>query len=112
MNFVVIVSAIPEKSYSALKFVQTALSMQHTIQVVFFYQDGVVLANKFINLPKDEINIQHNWQDIQDTRLLICSSSALRRGISEEHLASGFTFSSLGKLIEECSVADRVITFK
>ena len=116
MKFALIVktSAITN-SYSALKFIEAAINLDHTIAAIFFYQQGVNLANAFIDLPQDEINIQHHWQALAQKNsipLVVCSASALRQGILLDKLAAQFIIGSLGQLTEILATADRVITFK
>lgn len=97
----------------------------HDIYRVFFYHDAVLVANRFQSPPQDEFDILAAWQTLAQTYnldLCLCIASCLRRGIvnSEEaerfehlgdSLASGFSISGLGQLIEATLVADRTITF-
>jgi len=115
MNLALIVCTTANNSYSALEFAKAAIKMQQTIVTIFFYQQGVTIANTFIDLPADEINLQQHWQTLNKehaTPLTVCSASALRRGIAMEQLAKHFVMGSLGQLTEILATADKVITFK
>lgn len=115
MNLVLIVSAAANNSYSALAFAKAAIKLQHSIAAIFFYQQGVTIANPFVDLPVDEISLQQHWQALTKEHaapLIVCSASALRRGIPIKQLAENFTIGSLGQLTEILTAADRVITFK
>lgn len=115
MNYALLVSTLPENSFTALDFAKATLRLQQKILAVFFHQQGVCLANSLLNLPVDEINLQNHWQEfaIEHTvPLIVCSSSALRRGITANQLANHFTLGSLGQLTEILLKAERVITFK
>lgn len=114
LQFALIVNTSVVKSYSALKFAEAVINLKHSIQTIFFYQQGVSVANACIDLPQDEINIQQNWQTLakqQAIKLVVCSSSALRQGIPLDKLADQFIIGSLGQLTEIISAADRVIMF-
>lgn len=115
MQFALIVCTEANNSYSALNFIKTAINLQQSIIAVFFYQQGVAIANTNISLPVDEINLQANWQLLTKEYaipLIVCSGSALRRGIEVTKLAKYFVIGSLGQLTEIVAKADRVITFK
>ncbi len=115
VKFALIVNTLVVNSYSALNFTEAAINLNHSVPVIFFYQQGVNLANAFIDLPADEINIQQNWQTLakkNSIQLVICSASALRQGILLDKLAEQFVVGSLGQLTEIIAAADRVVTFK
>ena len=115
MKFAIIVTASAANSYSALRFAEAAVSLQHTIAAIFFYQQGVNIANPFISLAADEINLQQQWQQFAQVNLLpliVCSASALKHGVALDKLAVPFTIGSLGQLTEIIAEADRTITFK
>ena len=115
MKFALIVKTPFVSSYSALKFLETAINLKHSIVAVFFDQQGVSIANTFINLPNDEINIQQNWQVLAkefSIPLIVCSTSALRYGIKLDQLAEQFTIGSFGQLIEILVTVDKIVIFK
>lgn len=111
---------------SALKFARAALAGGHRIQRVFFYQDGVHLANQLACPPQDELNLTEAWQKLAEEHqleLVVCVAAALKRGILDEkeakrhgqehfNLAAGFQLAGLGQLIDSLSQADRTLTFK
>ena len=114
-----------QASDSAWHFIQAALSQGHTIYRVFFYQDGVYNAAHDARPPGDEQHIVARWSKLHANEaidLVICVSSAQRRGLLEpsvakkvggyEHaIADGFRIAGLGLLMEAVIDADRHIIF-
>lgn len=114
-----------QASYSAYQFAVAALSQGHNLHRVFFYQDGVHNATSLAAPPQDEFNLQLAWQRLakdHDLDLVVCIAAALRRGILDEteakrydkpshNLASEFTVSGLGQLVEAAVMSDRLISF-
>jgi tRNA 2-thiouridine synthesizing protein D len=103
-----------QASDSAYQFAKAAIEKGHQIFRVFFYYDGVYNANRLSEPPTDDRNVVKNWGKLaQDHKvdLVVCVAAALRRGIKEENLASGFRISGLGQLIEAGIQADRLVTF-
>ena len=128
MNFAIVIHGAPyssEACLSALKFARAVLESGHSINRVFFYHDGVHTANSLIAPPQDEAPISEQWQEFgigNNIELIACIASCLRRGVMDEteanpyensgsNLASGFTISGLGQLIDASISADRVVTF-
>jgi sulfur relay (sulfurtransferase) complex TusBCD TusD component (DsrE family) len=82
---------------TALPFVKAAQFAGHTISQVFFYGDGAYLLNNdwvLLNIP-----------------LLVCSTSALIRGITADNLISGYQLSGLGQFIHCLLQAERYVIF-
>lgn len=110
---------------SALRFTKAALAAGHTIQRVFFYQEGVALANALSCPPQDEINLTKAWQALaaeHQLELSVCVAAALKRGIVDakeaarfglvhHNLAEGFVLTGLGQLVDGMANADRTVTF-
>ena len=128
MKFAIVVHGAPyssEACLSALKFAKAVLASGHSINRVFFYHDGVHTANRLIAPPQDEAPVSEQWQELgsgNNIELIACISSCLRRGILDEteadrydksgsNIATGFTISGLGQLIDASINADRIVTF-
>lgn len=128
MIFSLAVYAAPyssQASYSAYHFAMAALSQGHSVHRVFFYQDGVHNATNLAAPPQDEFNLQQAWQHLakdHNLDLVVCIAAALRRGILDEgeakrydksshNLATEFTISGLGQLVEAAVISDRIISF-
>jgi tRNA 2-thiouridine synthesizing protein D len=88
---------------------------------VFFYQDGVSVANELQWVPDDQRNLKTEWQNLA-IRLPVCVSAALARGISDEenakrhhltqhNLAQGFELVGLGELADAVQSTDHLIQF-
>jgi tRNA 2-thiouridine synthesizing protein D len=114
-----------QASYSAYQFAVAALNQGHSVHRVFFYQDGVHNATCLAAPPQDEFNLQQAWQRLakdHNLDLVVCIAAALRRGILDEgeakrydkpshNVASEFTISGLGQLVEAAVISDRLISF-
>ena len=128
MKFAIVVHGAPyssEACLSALKFAKAVLASGHSINRVFFYHDGVHTANRLIAAPQDEALVSEQWQELgsgNNIELIACIASCLRRGILDEteadrydksgnNIATGFTISGLGQLIDASINADRIVTF-
>lgn len=75
--------------------------------------DGAYIANSLIDMPSDEYNLTNSWTDLatqHNIKLSVCAASGLRRGITTQNMANGFTRGSIGELVASCDVADRVIS--
>ena len=117
MNIGILVNEGPythEASDSAYHFCRAALAAGHQILRVFFYHDGVNNATRLTEPPQDDRNIVNRWSKLaaeHKVDLVVCVAAALRRGIRDENLATGFRISGLGQLIETSIQADRMVTF-
>lgn len=128
MKFAIVVQGNPYASqscHSALSFAQAVVDGGHELLRVFFYHDGVLIANKLTAPPQDEQDISGAWQSFaakHDVELVACIASCLRRGILDETeaeryekeaatIAPEFVISGLGQLIDATMNADRVVTF-
>jgi len=110
---------------SAWHFIQAAIASGHQIYRVFFYHDGVYNAVHDSRPPGDERDIVKRWSSLhaeQGVDLVVCVSSAQRRGLLETSvarkvggyenaLADGFRIAGLGLLMEAVIDADRHICF-
>ena len=127
-SFAVLVTAAPFSAHgqqSALNFCTAALAAGHSIEQIFFYQDGVYAGNRLTVPPGSEPDPGKQWQRLAETHsleLLVCVASALRRGILDgeesrrhdigaDNLRSGFQISGLGQLTEQIATSDRLMVF-
>lgn len=128
MKFSLVVHSSPisqQSAATAFRFAKTALEAGHEIFRVFYYGDGVLVANSQIAPPQDEINLPEMWQALAtqyDIDLVVCIAAAVKRGVLDDNeakryekdganLAAGFELSGLGQLAEAIALSDRVITF-
>lgn len=88
---------------------------------IFFYQDGVTVANNLQWVPDDQRNLSSEWQKL-NIRLPVCVSAALARGITDaenaqrhhihtHNLATSFELVGLGELADAVQSAERLIQF-
>lgn len=126
MNYTLIIRCRPASAsaVAALKFTQALISAHHSIIRVFFYGEGVMLANNNISQPQDEWDVNAQWRELITANKLdavVCIATALKRGVIDTqeaeryHLAAvtgaPFELSGLGQLVDACAQSDRVITF-
>lgn len=117
MNFGILVNEGPyqhQSSDSAFQFCKAAIARGHTVQRVFFYNDGVNNSTRLSEPPQDDRNIVQRWSKLAQEHgvdLVVCVAAALRRGIKDENLAAGFRISGLGQLVEVGIQADRLVVF-
>jgi len=117
MKFGIVVNEGPyqhQASDSAYLFCKAAISKGHEVWRVFFYHDGVNNASRLTEPPQDDRNIVSRWSKLAEEHkvdLVVCVAAALRRGIKDENLASGFRISGLGQLVEAGIQTDRIVVF-
>ena len=129
MRFSLLIQGSPSASqspFSAYEFATAALAQGHSIQRAFFYQDAVLIGNKFVATPQDEFDIQSAWQALSKAHhmpLVLCVASCLRRGILDDReaerfeksatsIAETFEIGGLGQLIDASLESARLITFR
>jgi tRNA 2-thiouridine synthesizing protein D len=114
-----------QQASSAFQFANALLALEHTIDSVFFYRDGVLNANALSSPASDEFDMVRAWQQLaksQQFSLNVCVAAALRRGIVSQqeadelklmaaNLQSGFVLSGLGALAQASLSCDRVVQF-
>ena len=128
MKFAIQVNSSPyqaEAGETAYQFISAALAMGHEVIRVFFYNDGIYHALRYVTPPEDECQITARWCELSRTYnvdLVVCISAAQRRGLlsqgeakrqqkQDNDLAEGFRISGLGQLVEAILKADRFILF-
>ncbi|WP_444998157.1 sulfurtransferase complex subunit TusD [Aliikangiella sp. IMCC44359] len=129
-SFIVLVTGSPNSSQahlSALSFVKAALIKNHKICSIFFYQEAVSVANRYVCKPSDETNLLYEWEKLsQDNNieLQVCIAAANRRGVlSHEEAAQNqiegnslhpaFSILGLGQLAAAlCNRENKLIHFK
>ncbi|UYZ85294.1 sulfurtransferase complex subunit TusD [Entomomonas sp. E2T0] len=127
MKFTIAIYSPPQSSASrrALHFSQTVLQTGHTIERLFFYQQGVYNAVSSIVTPQDEFDIRLAWQTfIEENNLdaVVCIAAALRRGQLDTTEAKRYQktaitisppwqLSGLGQLHEAIQNSDRFVCF-
>lgn len=129
-TFIVLVTGSPNSSQahlSALRFVKAALIKKQQIGSIFFYQEAVSVANKYICKPSDETDLLNEWEKISrdnNIELQVCIAAANRRGVlsGEEatqnqiegnSLHPAFSILGLGQLAAAlCNKDNKLIHFK
>ena len=117
MKFGIVVNEGPyqhQSSDSAYLFCRAAIAKGHTVDRVFFYHDGVNNATKLTDPPQDDRHIVNRWSKLAEESgvdLVVCVAAAMRRGIRDENLATGFRISGLGQLVEMGIQSDRLVVF-
>lgn len=128
MKFAIVVHGAPysdQAARSAYLFARSVIEEGHAIYRVFFYHDGVYNANLLSVPPQDEAHIESEWANFgreHQLDLVVCISSALRRGMLNETESNRyerdgtsmnpvFTVAGLGQLIDAAIQADKLVTF-
>ena len=128
MKFSIQVNSSPYQAQAgetAYQFIKAALAMGHQVIRVFFYNDGIYHAFRYVTPPEDECQITSRWSELFRSHkidLVVCISAAQRRGLLcpgeakrqqklDNDLAEGFRISGLGQLVEATLKADRFIIF-
>ena len=122
MSSLLLITAAPSSihAWHALGLAQALQQKQQDFRV-FFYQDGVQVANSLQWVPDDQRDLTEAWQELA-IRLPVCVSAALARGITDQenaqrhqiqshNLASGFELVGLGELADAVQSSDRLIQF-
>jgi tRNA 2-thiouridine synthesizing protein D len=69
---------------TALSFCESAISLGHSVEQVFFYQQGVQHANMDIKAASGEMTQIKEWASFSEqtkTPLNICVTAAIKRGV-------------------------------
>ena len=117
LTYTILVSAAPLSkpgNQSALNFCQALIAKKHAINSVFFYQEGVLTANKFIDFTSNEAHPSKAWQQLArdyNINLAVCIGASARRGIVTAIRANEFKAVGLGHLMEAMRTSDRIIQF-
>lgn len=122
MSTLILVTSAPTSIY-AWHALGLAQALQHKQEAfhIFFYQDGVSVANALQWVPDDQRHLTRSWQDL-NIRLPVCVSAALARGITDQenaqrhniqqhNLADGFELVGLGELADAVQSSQRLIQF-
>ena len=89
-SFLVLVTGNPTTSQahlSAIRFIKAAIVAGHKISSIFFYQDAVNVANRFVLKPSDEAQLSQEWQTLSsqhNIELQVCVAAANRRGVVDQ----------------------------
>lgn len=103
-----------QTSRSAYKFALSAIKQSHELLGIFFYQQAVLHANGQNQLAEDELNTQGCFAQLHrehQTRLMVCSTAAEKRGITQGNIAEGFELAGLAEFAALINDADRLIQF-
>lgn len=122
MSTLFLITSSPQSimAWHALETVKSFQKKNEAFQV-FFYQDGVYVANALNWVTDDLKNLTREWQKLK-IQLPVCVSAALNRGItddqnaqrhqlSQSNLAQGFELVGLGILAEYVQHATRIVHF-
>ncbi|RLQ23059.1 sulfurtransferase complex subunit TusD [Seongchinamella sediminis] len=128
MNYALLVMSSPASGHgarTAARFAAGAIARGHTIERVFFLDEGVGTGSGVAVFPQDEDDRLAPWIELaeqHEVELVLCISSALKRGMldaaeARRHGRAGptahpaFVVSGLGQLIDAAASADRLLTF-
>lgn len=122
MSTLLLITSAPSSihAWHALGLAQALKAKNEDVRI-FFYQDGVQVANALQWFPDDQRNLTLEWQKLQ-IRLPVCVSAALARGITDaenaqrhnlnaHNLAQGFELVGLGELADAVQSTERLLQF-
>ena len=109
----------------ALRFARAAVAAGHGVHRAFFHKDAATIANRFVSLPGDEVDIAALWLDFaqrHDIEVTVCVAAGARRGVVDEGeaaraglrgatLREGFRIAGLGEMVGAMLETDRTVTF-
>lgn len=127
-SFSILVTGGPYSSQahiSAQHFISAIIEQNHLIKCVFFYGDGVLVANHLMHPANDEYHMHLKWRELALTHQLelhACVSVASKRGVLDEqesklaaknnfNVTKPFVLSGLGTWAEAVLTSDRSIHF-
>jgi len=110
---------------TAAAFAHAVIAREHTIQRVFFFDAGTYNGSSQAIFTQDESDRLQPWLDLaqqHSVELILCISSAIRRGLLDDTEAQrydkpgpgihpAFTVSGLGQLVDAAAHSDRLVTF-
>ena len=128
LTYALLVLAAPASGHASLtaaRFARALLARGHSLQRVFFLDDGTLTGLASAVTPQDEQAPLQQWVALaaaQQTELVLCISSALKRGLLDSAEASrqerpgatihpAFELGGLGLLVESAQTVDRLVTF-
>ncbi len=114
-----------QSSLCAYRFAKALIERKHTLERVFFYQEGVSNASALTLPANDEFDLAKAWKGLSqeyNVPLETCVAAAFRRGLINaneaklhalpaSNMAAEFDLIGLGSLGEALLNADRIIQF-
>ena len=126
MKISVVIQGSPQSQScaTALEYTKAILSSENEVFRIFFHQDAVLASNSLDQAPSDEPRIGELWSELaarHKLEMIVCSTSASRRGILDEaeaervgmksNLLPHFTLGGLGLLMDAIFESERTVTF-
>ncbi len=128
LTYALLVLSAPASGHgnlTAARFARALLARGHHLQRVFFLDNGTLTGLATAITPQDEQSPLQQWVQLADehqTELILCVSSALKRGLLDSTEAAryerpaatvhpAFELGGLGLLVESAQTADRLVTF-
>ena len=122
MSTLLLITSAPSSihAWHGLALAQALLQKKQDVRV-FFYQDGVNVANQLQWVPDDQRNLSQAWAKLA-IRLPVCVKTTLAKGITDQenaqrhqllsdNLAQGFELVGLGELADAVQLTDRLVRF-
>jgi tRNA 2-thiouridine synthesizing protein D len=114
-----------QSSRSAALLAAALIQRGHVVERVFFMDEGTFSGASNCVFAQDEPDPIEQWHSLSEqhgVELVLCISSALKRGLLDSTEAQryekpsatiypGFIISGLGQLIDAAAKSDRLITF-
>lgn len=116
MKFGILVKEGPynhQAADTAYQFAKAAIKKGHTVDAVFFYNDGVINTSNKADTPGDDRNLYQIWSDLgaDGVEIWACIAACKRRGIEDSVLMPNTEITGLGQLTDIAIRVDRLVTF-
>ncbi|MBF1801424.1 DsrE/DsrF/TusD sulfur relay family protein [Alloalcanivorax profundimaris] len=101
-------------AFSALRTARAIQASSHSLYRLFFYGDGVLLANRFLHDAGSAGEAARAWQDwvaAERPPATVCVGAAQKRGLISDNLADGFALAGLGDWVDALGQGERVVHF-
>lgn len=106
---------------SVNRFINAAVSQQHRIEQVFFYQDAIYSLLDHTDLATDEVRPLQQLITLAETHqfpILYCATAAEQRGLGQDQhnpnaavIVSSAIKAGLAEFAMRCNNADKVVQF-
>ena len=126
MKISVVIQGSPQSQScaTAYEYTKAIIESENEVYRIFFHQDVVLAGNSLNGAPGDEPRIGELWSGLAAKHgldMVLCSPSALRRGILDKtearhrdtnsNLLPNFVLGGLGLLMDAIFESDKTITF-
>lgn len=116
IEFSLLVTAGPQRpgALTALRTARAIHASPHSLYRLFFYGDGVLLADRNLNpegAAGETARAWRHWVAETHPPAAVCVGAADKRALTGDTLAAGFQLVGLGDWVDALNHGDRVVHF-